>query len=72
MSRTPGYAEKYPGVSLQDIDMGIAMCHFEVAMRELNQRGHWKILQAPQQGFLEYIVSWVGEIPGEDSAVKTG
>jgi nitroreductase len=26
ISRTPGYAEKLLGVSLQDIDMGIAMC----------------------------------------------
>ena len=72
LSRTPGYAEKYPGVSLQDIDMGIAMCHFGVAIRELNQRGHWKILQAPQQRVLEYIVSWVGEVTGEDPSVKTG
>ncbi len=61
LSRTPGYAQKYPGVSLQDIDMGIAMCHFEAAIRELNQKGHWKILQAPQEKALEYIVSWVGE-----------
>lgn len=72
LSRTPGYAEKYPAVSLQDIDMGIAMCHFEVAIQELNQRGHWKILQAPQQRFLEYIVSWVGEVTGEVPSEKTG
>ncbi len=72
LSRTPGYAEKYPGVSLQDIDMGIAMCHFEVAIRELNQRGRWKILQIPQQKLLEYIVSWVGEVPSDNPSVKTG
>jgi hypothetical protein len=71
LSRTPGYAEKYP-VSLQDIDMGIAMCHFEVAIRQLNQRGHWKILQAPQQRFLEYIMSWVGEVTGEVPSMKAG
>jgi nitroreductase len=72
LSRTPGYAEKYPGVSLQDIDMGIAMCHFEAAIRESNQSGHWKILPAPQQRVLEYIVSWVGEVTGEGPSVKTG
>jgi hypothetical protein len=72
LSRTPGYAEKYPDVSLQDIDMGIAMCHFEVAIRELNQRGHWKILQTHQPRGLEYIVSWVGEVTDEDPSVKTG
>jgi len=71
LSRTPGYEEKYP-VGLQDIDMGIAMCHFEVAIRELNQKGHWKILQVPQQRVLEYIVSWVGEVTGEDPSVKAG
>jgi hypothetical protein len=62
LSRTPGYAQKYPGVSLQDVDMGIAMCHFEVGVRELNQRGKWEILPStpPQRG-LEYIVSWIGE-----------
>jgi nitroreductase len=64
ISRTPGYAEKYPEVSLQDVDMGIAMCHFEVGAREINLKGSWKTLQVPQQKVLEYIVSWVGEFMG--------
>lgn len=62
LSRTPGYAERYPDVSLQDVDMGIAMCHFEVGIREVNQRGSWEVMQAPQQKGLEYIVSWIGEV----------
>ena len=61
ISRTPGYAERYPDVSLQDVDMGIAMCHFEVALQEMNQKGSWQNVQsAPPQRGLEYIVSWRG------------
>jgi nitroreductase len=61
LSRTPGYGRLYPDVSLQDVDMGIAMCHFEVAVHEMNGKGSWKDIQFPhsQQG-LEYIVSWIG------------
>jgi len=61
ISRTPGYAEKFLGVSLQDIDMGIAMCHFEVALQEMDLKGSWQQAQpAPPQRGLEYVVSWVG------------
>jgi hypothetical protein len=61
ISRTPGYAEKYPEVSLQDVDMGIAICHFEIALQDMNLKGSWQIVQSPppQRG-LEYIVSWMG------------
>jgi len=63
ISRTPGYAERYPGVSLQDVDMGIAMCHFEVALQEMNQKGSWRNVQfAPPQRGLEYMVSWIGAV----------
>ena len=60
LSRTPGYREKYPDASLQDVDMGIAMCHFEIGIRETNQGGRWEQVQPPQQKVLEYVVSWVG------------
>ena len=62
ISRTPGYAERYPDVSLQDVDMGIGMCHFEVALQEMNLKGGWQNVQAPQQKGLEYIVSWIGAV----------
>lgn len=63
ISRTPGYAEKYPGVSLQDVDMGIAMCHFEVALQEMSRKGNWQILRsAPPLRGLEYVVSWDGTV----------
>jgi hypothetical protein len=63
ISRTPGYLEKYPEVSLQDVDMGIAMCHFDVAVQEMNRNGNWQTLpSAPPQQSLEYVVSWVGAV----------
>ncbi len=61
VSRTPGYAKLYADVSLQDVDMGIAMCHFQVGVREMNGKGSWRTVQFPQpQKGLEYIVSWIG------------
>jgi hypothetical protein len=57
--RTPGYGKIFPDVSLQDIDMGIAMCHFEVAAQEIGRKGGWQRMpDAPPQRGLEYIVSW--------------
>jgi len=61
VSRTPGYAKLYPDVSLQDVDMGIAMCNFEVGVREMNGKGRWESVRFPHpQNDLEYIVSWIG------------
>jgi hypothetical protein len=39
------------------------MCHFEVALQEMNLKGSWKNVQfaSPQRG-LEYIVSWIGAV----------
>ncbi len=60
IGRTPGYAAKYPDVGMQDIDMGIAMCHFEIALQETNQKGTWQTVQpALTQRGLEYVASWV-------------
>jgi hypothetical protein len=60
LRRTPGYAERYPEVSLQDVDMGIAICHFEVALQEMGRKGSWqRVPVAPPQRGLEYIVSWI-------------
>jgi hypothetical protein len=66
MQRTPGY----PGVvatrllriaDMQRLDVGIAMCHFELTARELGLVGHWEIrdpgLALPELS--EYTVSWI-------------
>lgn len=52
---------KMLGIShLQDIDLGIAMSHFEITARELTLPGKWEVMtNAPNENNLEYIVSWL-------------
>jgi nitroreductase len=60
LSPTPGYGKIFPEVSLQDIDLGIAMCHFEAAAQETGLKGGWQRLpEVPAQRGQEYIVSWI-------------
>jgi hypothetical protein len=59
LKRTPGYENIIKGIKLQNVDMGIAMCHFELSARELGLKGSWNA-DDPQikSGDMEYIVSW--------------
>jgi nitroreductase len=48
---------------LQRVDMGIAMCHFELTARSLGLNGHW-IVEEPDlktPGGAEYTVTWINE-----------
>jgi nitroreductase len=57
-------ADMWTPLDLQRIDMGIAMCHFELTAQEMNLKGMWKVLNpdlSPLPGGLEYAVSWVEE-----------
>lgn len=61
LQHTKGYA-KMLAYDLQRVDMGIAMCHFELTAKELGIEGKWQIsvprnISTPQD--TEYIVSWV-------------
>lgn len=61
LQHTKGYA-KMLSYDLQRVDMGIAMCHFELTAKELGIEGKWHIsaprnINTPQD--TEYIVSWV-------------
>jgi nitroreductase len=67
LQRTRGYG-KGPLMSLlrmadlQRVDMGIAMCHFDLAAREAGIDGHWaadRPLPGDVTAGLEYIASWV-------------
>jgi len=50
-------------VHLQDIDMGIAMSHFEITAQEQGLAGLWQVdTNAPKETPLDYIVSWQSEI----------
>jgi hypothetical protein len=67
LRRTPGYREgrlnrRMVVADLQRIDMGIAMCHFELTARELGLQGRWERNEPGiiiPDGPLEYTVSWV-------------
>jgi hypothetical protein len=48
---------------LQRIDIGIAMCHFELSAMELGLQGQWVLADPGLQALpelTEYIVSWIG------------
>jgi len=59
LARTPGYDKMIKEIRLQNVDMGIAMCHFELASRELGLAGSWSVRDpgAPSGG-REYIATW--------------
>lgn len=68
LQRTPGYLErnrKLFGVDdLQRVDMGIAMCHFELACRQLGLGGRWHERgEAAATGAAEYLVSFEPTLP---------
>ena len=49
---------------LQRVDMGIAMCHFELSALEQGRAGKWEILNLfpePEEPSFEYRVSWISE-----------
>ncbi|MGJ7921658.1 nitroreductase family protein [Neobacillus sp. LXY-4] len=60
IEHTPNYSIKL-GYDMQILDMGIAMCQFEMACRELNISGQWGMedpnIDVPNE-LTEYIVSW--------------
>ena len=69
LQRTKGYGKGTLLFSLlrladlQRVDMGIAMCHFELATRSLRLRGRW-IVEDPKliiPDNTEYTVSWINE-----------
>ena len=64
LKRTPGYENIIKNIRLQNVDMGIAMCHFELSARELGLKGDWDVNdpQIKKDG-MEYIVSWIAHDP---------
>jgi hypothetical protein len=70
LRRTPGYREDLIKrildlCDLQRLDMGIAMCHFELTARELGLEGEWVVetdLDTNHDELTEYIVSWESHV----------
>jgi nitroreductase len=69
LQRTKNYPKAPFGADMQTLDMGIAMCHFELTCRELAIEGRWQKLksaevlagmgsQLPDDG-ITYIATWV-------------
>ncbi len=61
LSRTKGYQTRY-GFDIQKIDIGIAMCHFELTSVERGLAGRWTVQRPPVKEIpddTEYIASWV-------------
>lgn len=66
LKRTPGYRRDPIKIilnlcDLQRLDMGIAMCHFQLAVEEQGLNGKWVIeedLDAALDDLTEYVVSW--------------
>lgn len=69
LARTPGYGRGSLVYSLlrladlQRVDLGIAMCHFELTARESGLTGRWVVedpgIPKPDDR-TEYVVSWIG------------
>jgi hypothetical protein len=63
LKENAAYNNAFKDIKIQNVDMGIAMCHFELTANELGLEGRWEI-QKPSiaSGDLKYIVSWVGQV----------
>jgi nitroreductase len=67
LQRTPGYREGFlqrlmKVNDIQRVDMGIAMCHFELTAREQGLNGAWVVAEpnlARPDALTEYTASWV-------------
>jgi nitroreductase len=60
IARSKGYGRWFPGIDLQLIDTGIAMCHLSLAARELGINGQWTpAAPATDARHYDYISSWV-------------
>src|SRR5512133_1185024 len=73
LQRTKGYHDSLVQrllqvEDLQRVDLGIAMCHFELTARELGLTGQW-VIQEPKiekpDALTEYTVSWIGDVPAQ-------
>lgn len=66
LQRAKGYAARnstFFGIAdLQRVDMGIAMCHFEMTLNEAGKKGEWRRVESatgPLPELTEYLISWI-------------
>jgi nitroreductase len=61
LKRTWGYDKFNRGIDLQLVDIGIAMCHFELSAREQGLSGKWEVEKPDSSNeSVEYVVTWKG------------
>jgi len=54
------YKNPYP--MFDSIDMGIALCHFELSCQEVGIEGRFEMLEGfPEDEKLKYVISWIGK-----------
>ncbi len=61
LKRSGGYLVSGGKIEIQNIDMGIAMCHFENVAMESGKKGNWILSEAPpvaENNNIEYIATW--------------
>jgi hypothetical protein len=60
LNEDPIYNNIFKGIQLQNMDMGIAMCHFAMAADALGRKGQWEIGAEPPdlKTSWKYIISW--------------
>lgn len=59
LERTKGYDKQSAGIQLQNIDMGIAMCHFELVAKASGLSGRWEDDEPDiQTARWVYITTW--------------
>jgi len=55
------YQSAFRDIRIQDVDMGIAMCHFELSSREMGLKGGWNLPGAddsPKSSNWRFIATW--------------
>lgn len=52
---------KTPSFGFSDIDIGIALCHFEQSCRELGIQGRFEAENIPLHKSAQYVISWIQE-----------
>ena len=61
LEHTKGYGNAL-GFDIQKVDIGIALCHFELTAKEFGLKGEWRKIEVstPVNSTLtEYIISWI-------------
>lgn len=61
MRKPKAYEPLNQAVPFQPVDIGIAICHFELAAHEAGLKGRWRRIKSRQDTEeLDYVVSWMG------------